>query len=850
MRTSLPWRAALTALVWTLTAAAASAQLPPTGTEIRLWEGPAPLAAGDGPEDTPALTVYQPAPGTASGASVVVLPGGGYRGRARHEGEPIARWLASHGVTAFVARYRVHPYRHPAPLTDAQRAIRMVRARAEAWGLDPTRIGILGFSAGGHLASTAATLFTPGDPSASDPVERVSSRPDVAILIYPVITFVGDGVHVGSRTNLLGPDATPEQMAALSSERNVTADTPPTFLVHTTGDTAVPPENSLAFVEAMRRHGVPVELHLFEGGRHGFGLGETEGPYGRWPALAALWLERRGFTTRAYDVVVYGGTAGGVVTAIAAAREGRRVALLEPRDHLGGMVSGGLGWTDYGKKEVIGGYALEFYRRAGRKYGTDVQWHLEPHVAEEIFHEWVAEAGVDVFFRHRLRERTGVVKDGTRVTAVHLENGAEFRARVFVDASYEGDLMAQAGVTYTFGRESSAQYGESLAGVRDRTPLHQFEVPVDPYDADGRLLPEITDWTKEPPGTADRKIQAYNFRVCMTQVPGNRVPFPKPAGYDPARFALLARMLAAMDAHKRAVAARAAADPSRGPDPKRRLDQPWSLRDVMKPDPIPNGKTDTNNYGAFSTDYIGGNYDYPDGDYATRERIWQEHTRYVQGFFYFLQNDPQVPEALREAMAPWGLCKDEFVDTGNWPHQLYVREARRLVGEYVMTQRDIQTDLAKPDVIGMGSYNSDSHNIQRFVNADGYAENEGDMQVPVTPYQIPYRMLLPRRAEATNLLVAVPFSASHVAYSTLRMEPQYMIIGQAAGVAAAMAVAADVDVHAIDVPALVETLRGQGAVLSYTPAQAAAVPPGAPQDGAPQTGPAAVRQGASAIRHE
>jgi acetyl esterase/lipase len=806
---------ATAAWVWTSGAATVEAQAPPTGTEVRLWEGRAPLATGDGPEDTPAFTVYQPAPGTATGAAFVVLPGGGYRGRAAHEGEPVARWLASHGVTAFVARYRVAPYRHPAPLSDASRAIRYVRAHAAQWGLDPQRIGILGFSAGGHLASTAATLFEPGDPDASDPVDRVSSRPDAAILIYPVITFTEDVVHAGSRTNLLGEDATTDQWASLSSERNVRPDTPPIFLIHSTGDTAVPPENSLLLVEALRRHKVPVELHLYEGGRHGFGLGGRDGPLGTWPALAANWLERREFTARTYDVVVYGGTAGGVVTAIAAAREGKRVALLEPRDHLGGMVSGGLGWTDFGKKEVIGGYSLEYFQRAGKKYGTDIQWHLEPGVAESVFREWADEVGVDVFYRHRLREKTGVERRGTRVATVRLENGARFNARVFVDASYEGDLMAQAGVRYTWGREGSDEYGESLAGVRDRTPKHQFQVQISPYDDQGQLLPEISAWKKEPAGTADRKVQAYNFRVCMTQVEDNRVPFPKPEGYDPGRYALLARMLQAMDAIKRDAAGQAGADPERRGDPADRLRQPWSLWDVMKPDPIPHGKTDTNNNGAFSTDYIGGNYDYPEADYVTRERIWQEHTRYVQGFFYFLQHDPQVPRPLHDAMAPWGLCRDEFVDTGHWPHQLYVREARRMVGEYVMSQKDIQTDLTKPDVIGMGSYNSDSHNIQRFVNDQGFVENEGDMQVPVTPYQIPYRMILPKRAEATNLLVPVPFSATHVAYSTLRMEPQYMIIGQAAGVAAAMAIDADTDVQAIDMAALVEALRSQGAVFEW-----------------------------------
>lgn len=282
--------------------AVAAAQLPATGTELPLWNGPVPLATGSGPEDTPAITVYQPPAGTATGAAFVVLPGGGYRVRAPHEGEPIARWLNSVGVTAFVARYRVSPYRHPAPLTDALRAIQYVRAHATEWGLDPGRIGILGFSAGGHLASTAATLFTDGDPASSDPVARVSGRPDLAILIYPVITLTEEPwIHKGSRTNLLGAESTAEQWAALSSEQRVTSKTPPVFLIHTTGDTGVPPENSLLFVQAMRRAKVEVEFHLFEGGRHGFGLGAEEGPIGQWPFLAGLWLHKHGFanaTTR------------------------------------------------------------------------------------------------------------------------------------------------------------------------------------------------------------------------------------------------------------------------------------------------------------------------------------------------------------------------------------------------------------------------------------------------------------------------------------------------------------------------------------------------------------------------
>ena len=493
------------------------------------------------------------------------------------------------------------------------------------------------------------------------------------------------------------------------------------------------------------------------------------------------------------DLVVYGGTAGGVLTAVSAAREGLRVALLEPGRHLGGMVTGGLGWTDYGRKEVIGGYSLEFFERVGQKYGRPIEWHFEPHVAAAVVDELVETAGVRVFLGHRLRERDGVAKSGTRITSVMMENGARFTAKVFADATYEGDLMAQARVSYTWGREGSAEYNESLAGVREHTPLHQFQAAVSPFDASGRLLPEVTPRTADPIGAADRRVQAYNFRLCMTRAEGNRVPWAKPAGYDPARWELLARYLPAFE---------------------KKLGRPLAINDVMKADILQNGKTDTNNNGAFSTDYIGASYDYPTGDYATRARIRQAHVDYIQGFMYFLATDPRVPGPLSAEMKTWGLCRDEFVDTGHWPHQLYVREARRMVGEYVMSQKDIQTELAKADAIGMGSYNSDSHNVQRRPSADGLTvENEGDMQVRVTPYQIPYRMILPKRSEATNLLVPVCFSATHVAYSTLRMEPQYMILGHAAGVAAKLAADGAIPVQEIDLAALRAKLRTQRAVL-------------------------------------
>lgn len=500
-----------------------------------------------------------------------------------------------------------------------------------------------------------------------------------------------------------------------------------------------------------------------------------------------------------YDLVVYGGTAGGVMTAVSGARQGLKTVLLEPGQHLGGMATGGLSRTDVGKREVIGGLALEFYYRVGerynmRRFNIPVAWFYEPRVGESVMREMLDEAGVKILFGHRLKEKTGVTKSGTQVEEIALENGARFRGKVFADATYEGDLMAQAKVTYTWGRESTAQYGESLAGVRDKTPKHQFLVNVNPYDASGKLLPEIHNQPIGKPGEADKLVQAYNFRVIATNVPENRIPWPKPAGYDPQRYELLARMLA---------------------ENTKKLGRPPVFHELTLIANIPHGKADFNNNGAFSSDYIGKNYAYPDGDYGTRARIWQEHVDYQQGFYYFLAHDPRVPPTLQQEVREWGLPKDEYEDTGHWPHQLYVREARRMVSDFVLTQKDLQTQLTKPDAIGMGSYNSDSHNLQRFVNAQGFAENEGDMQVPVTPYQIPFGIVLPKRAEATNLLVPVCFSASHVAYSSARMEPQYMIIGHAAGLAAAMAIRAGKPVQDVPVPALRKTLKDEGAVFEY-----------------------------------
>lgn len=522
-------------------------------------------------------------------------------------------------------------------------------------------------------------------------------------------------------------------------------------------------------------------------------------------SLAGLCLAGSLFAQQSYDLVVYGGTAGGVMTAIAGARHGLKTVLLEPRTHVGGMATGGLSRTDTGVREVIGGLALEFYYRVGnrynmRSYKNPVAWFYEPKVGESVMREMLQEAGVTLLLHHRLRESSGVTLQGAEITEITTENGARFRGKVFADCSYEGDLMVQAKVRYTFGRESSAQYGESLAGVRDRTPYHQFLFDVPARDAAGRPLPEVEAVLPLAPGTADKRIQAYNFRIIATNVAANRIPWPRPANYDGKRYELLARYLAAFVA-------------KHGRSPV--------FHELTLIAPIPNGKADFNNNGPFSTDYIGKNYEYPNGSYATRDRIWQEHVDYVQGFYYFLANDPRVPKDLQKEVNEWGLPRDEYADTNHWPNQLYVREARRLQGVYVASQKDLQTELTKHDVIGMGSYNSDSHNLQRFVNAKGMAENEGDMQVAVKPYQIPFRVLLPKKEEARNLFVPVCFSATHVAYSSLRMEPQYMILGHAAGVAAALAIQGGTAVQDVNVAELQKILQSEAAVFTYvrTPQQ-------------------------------
>jgi FAD dependent oxidoreductase len=513
--------------------------------------------------------------------------------------------------------------------------------------------------------------------------------------------------------------------------------------------------------------------------------------------ISAPQLRAASHPESSYDVVVYGATASGAMAALAAAREGMHVVLLEPGNHVGGMLTGGLSATDVGNPDVIGGDALEFFERIGQyydmqQYDQKVSWRFEPHVGEAILRSMLTDAKVDVRFHERMREKDGVRKTEGRITSLTTEDGDVWKGKVFIDATYEGDLMAAAGVSFAWGREGIAQYGESLAGVRAETPGHQFKFKVSAFGADGKLLPEISSGPMGPPGSGDHEVQAYNFRLILTQNPANLVPFPKPEHYDPHKYQLLANYLRGF---------------------QQQYGRPPRLNELTIPIGIPNHKVDFNNNGPFSTDYIGKDWTFPNASYAEREAIWQDHINYTQGFFYFLAHDPQVPQLLRNEVNTWGLAKDEFTDTDRWPFQLYIRESRRMIGEYVMTQKDVQSERTKADAIGMGSYNIDSHNFERVAMPDGSVQNEGDTEVPVKPYQIPYSILVPKQNQVSNLLVPVCVSASHVAYSSLRLEPQYMIMGQAAGVAASMAARTDTAVQNVDIKTLQEKLLHGGAIL-------------------------------------
>ncbi|MDX2110697.1 MAG: FAD-dependent oxidoreductase [Verrucomicrobiota bacterium] len=517
------------------------------------------------------------------------------------------------------------------------------------------------------------------------------------------------------------------------------------------------------------------------------------------------------------DIVIYGGTSGGVIAAIQASQMGRSVILIEPGMHLGGLSSGGLGATDIGNKAAIGGLSREFYHRVKLHYNkpeswkwqkpdeyqnnhfgdsgkdADTQWTFEPHVAEAIFDQWVREAHVPVVFGERLDLKNGIIKEGRKITSIRMESGREFKGRVFIDASYEGDLLAKAGVSYHVGREDNKVYGETLNGVQvAQAKSHNFKAPVDPYRVPGNpasgLLPGVVESEEVPDGTGDNRVQAYNFRVCMTDHPGNQVPVPQPEGYDPMRYELFLRYL-----------------------------QTGYFDALNLNTPMPNRKTDINNHGGFSSDNIGRNYDYPDGDYATREQILKDHIAYNLGMWWFLQNDPRVPGNVREKTRRWALCKDEFPATGGWPHQLYVREARRMIGAYVMTEHNCTGKAIAPNSVGLAAYTMDSHHVRRYVR-NGAAFNEGDVQVHgFPPYAIGYGSITPKAEACENLLVPVCLSASHIAFGSIRMEPVFMVLGQSAAVAAVHAIEEGKSVQTIDQSRLHNRLKADGQVLEWMP---------------------------------
>jgi hypothetical protein len=523
-----------------------------------------------------------------------------------------------------------------------------------------------------------------------------------------------------------------------------------------------------------------------------------------------------------HDVVVYGGSAGGIAAAVQVRRQGGSVIVIEPSGRIGGLTTGGLGQTDIGNKQAIGGIALEFYVRVRRHYdapaswkwqtresyrdngqsrtaaGERAMWTFEPSAALAILESFVREHEVPVVLRERLdrsdggpgRIARGVEKADGRIVAIRMESGRTFRGRMFIDATYEGDLMAAAGVSYIVGREANADHGETLNGVQTKNArTHLMARGVDPHvkpgDPASGLLPGIDPDGPAAEGSGDRRVQSYCFRMCLTDHPDNRIPFAKPAGYDPLDYELLLRNFEAGEAG-----------------------MPWINS------PMPNRKTDTNNRTGVSTDFVGGNHAYPEAGYADRERIVARHLAWQQGLMWTLANHPRVPERIRGEVARWGVCRDEFVESGGWPEQLYVREARRMLGATIMTQHHCQGRTVASRPVGMAAYTMDSHHVQRYVDSAGHVQNEGCVEVGgFPPYPIDFGAIVPRRGECDNLVVPVCMSATHIAFGSIRMEPVFMVLGQSAASLALEAIRAGVAVQEIDYASLRKRLEADGQVL-------------------------------------
>lgn len=541
---------------------------------------------------------------------------------------------------------------------------------------------------------------------------------------------------------------------------------------------------------------------------------------------------------RVYDVVIYGGTSAGVASAIQTSRMGKSVVLIEPTNRLGGLTTGGLGQTDIGNKHVIGGISREFYQNIRKYYdnpknwkwqkredyfdegqtrtdkGEDAMWTFEPSAALNVYDQMLKRERVDVVYGERLNRQNGVVKKGNSIVSITMENGSKYTGKMFIDATYEGDLMATSGVSYRVGRESNSEYGETLNGVQanriNRTLKwtlsrnahnHNFIDKVDPYvikgDPKSGLLPFIIQGPPGVDGEGDKGIQAYCFRMTLTDHPENRIPFKKPDNYNELNYELLFRNYEAAS----------------GP-----IEKMYSYGEPLIHwinSPMPNRKTDTNNQKGFSTDFIGQNHDYPEASYAEREKIVQAHRDYQQGLMWTLANHPRIPQKVRDAMSKWGTCKDEYEPGSNgWQQQLYIREARRMQSDYVMTQKNCERIDIVNDPIGMGAYGMDSHHVQRYVDVNGFVQNEGNVEAPVPyPYSISYKSIVPKKAECANLVVPVCVSSTHIAFGSIRMEPVFMVLGQSAATAACQAIDEKKAVQDINYQALQKTLLKDKQIL-------------------------------------
>lgn len=488
------------------------------------------------------------------------------------------------------------------------------------------------------------------------------------------------------------------------------------------------------------------------------------------------------------DICIYGGTSAGVVAAYTAANAGKKVLIIEPANRLGGLSSGGLGQTDIGNKYVVTGLALDFYRKLGKHYGNLENWVFEPKIALAIFNGYVKSANIKVIYKHQLQN---VEKEGLKIKSITVANledkgskPLKINAKLFMDCTYEGDLLAKAGASYIVGREDNSVYNETLSGVQ-LLKQHQLPDGVDPYKIKGNatsgLLWGIGNGTLKPNGTGDKKVQAYNFRIALTNNPSNKINITKPENYDPANYELLIRQ---------------------------KEIQPWKgLSDVFIWSLMPNHKTDINNRNGMSTDMIGANWDYPEADYLQRKNIIKAHEDYTKGLLYFVGNDSRIPDFIRNEMQQWGYPKDEFLDNNHWSPQLYIREARRLVGDVVMTQHHCQGREVITDDIAYAAYTMDSHNCDRLV-VNGMVKNEGNVEVGgFPPFPISYRAIVPQRSQVNNLLVPVCLSASHIAFGSIRMEPVFMVMAQSAAVAACLTIDKNIAIQDVNVDEIKAILK-------------------------------------------